>query len=279
MKRVLAVINKSEDIKKVLEKSLQYLKDDSIFEVLYVHEEAILSLPDFFKPKFIKDDIIDKEEVKKRIKEVLKEFGYKRDTAIFVYVDDTADRVLELVEDDTFIVTAYEKEITKKVLKKIKNRTLILKNGVKPYIKVAIPIDLSKNSARCVASANELFEKKSLRVVYDFRYPVDLVMSDVDLMGMPAPDPSVYQELSEDLKKSQQERFYKFLSDEVVDGDFIVEEFDIEDDLKKYVEEKEIDLLYLCVDKNSDILDDSFALSLIDKVEIDLMLTRTDKGE
>ena len=273
MKKVLAVINDEKDIDRVLKSSLNFLDSEGVLEVLYVHESSLFDLPDFFKPDFLEDEKIDQKKIKKRIKEDLSRLGYDKDVAIFVYIDDTKDHIKELVGEDTFVVSAYNEKVTHSLLKDIKNMQLILKKDSLVYKKIALPIDLSKNSHNCLKKANELFEKNSIRVVYDFRYSPEIFMSDIDISGVGMSDPTIYMELSEDIKKSKLDEFYKFLSDEMVDGDFITFEFDIGEDLKNYAKEKNIDLFYICRDEKSELFDNSALKSIIDKSQTDFILT------
>ncbi len=276
MKRVLALINREEDISSVLERSIEVARgDDAVLEVLFVHETHLLDLPDFFKPSFLKEDGIDETEVKDVIKDQLKTLGYMEDVAIFIKIDDSVDRVKELSDQDTLVVSAYVKGVSEALTKKLKTPLLILKKGSKKYEKILIPVDLSDRSKVCVERAKERFSGAHFRILYDYRYPYELVMADVNFMDVPLPDPIFTKEVSQDMKEAAQKRYYQFLDEMHIDGDFIEDESGVDEDLNLYLQKHPCDLLFICTNSQSDLLDESVAVSLVENLPCDIYLVNS----
>jgi len=274
MDRVIALINRADDMQNVLKKALWFSdRFDLVLEVLYVHEESLFELPDFFRPEFIKDNSLDEEYVTDEIKKTLKSIGSQKDVAIFVKINDSVDRVLHLANEDSLIVSGYVKDISKELVKKSKSPVLIVKNDFISYEKLIMPVDLSEDSKSCVNRAKELFEGAKIRIVYDYRYPYEMMVPDVNFMDMPIYDPIFDKELNDELKKSSYERYYKFLDELRVDGDFIEGDLDVDEDLKEYASKRGCELFFICKKGGSEIMDSSVAQSLIEKIDCDLFVT------
>ncbi len=63
--KIIVVLNNFEKADKILEKALALsIHQKAILEILYVHEEPLFDLPDYFRLKdSIGDDFIDKERL------------------------------------------------------------------------------------------------------------------------------------------------------------------------------------------------------------------------
>ncbi len=117
--KVLAVLNDIEALDIVLKKAVSLSEEKkAILEVLFVHEEKIFELPDFFRFKETPEkDIADKDKIKKEIENKLTTLGSKQKHIVLVKIDDTVDRVLELTKGDEYstIVMRSNDAITKKL--------------------------------------------------------------------------------------------------------------------------------------------------------------------
>ncbi len=274
MKRILALINREEDIDRVLARSVEMAKDnDAILEILFVHETHLLDLPDFFKPSFLKEDGIDEQAVKDAIKRHLHALEYTEDVAIFVKIDDSVDRVKELSDSDTLVVSAYIEGVSEALTKKLKTPLLILKEKREKYENILIPVDLSERSKVCVERARKRFEGAHFRILYDYRYPYELVMADVNFMDVPLPDPIFTQEVSQDMREASRKRYYQFLDEMHIDGDFIEDLSGVDEDLNAYLRNHPCDLLFICTNSQSDLLDESVAVSLVKNLPCDIYLS------
>jgi len=117
--KVLAVLNDIEALDTVLTRAVSLSEEKkAILEVLFVHEEKIFGLPDFFRFKETSEkDIADNDKIKKEIENKLTTLGSKQKHIILVKIDDTVDRVLELTKGDESITVVIQNHdvITKKL--------------------------------------------------------------------------------------------------------------------------------------------------------------------
>ena len=122
MNKVLAVLNDMDALDIVLKKAVSLSEDKkAILEVLFVHEEKIFGLPDFFRFKETPEkDVADKDKIKKEIESKLTTLGSKQEHVVLVKIDDTVDRVLELTKGDesTTIVLHNNDAITNELTQK-----------------------------------------------------------------------------------------------------------------------------------------------------------------
>jgi len=120
--KVLAVLNDIEALDIVLKRAVSLSEEKkAILEVLFVHEEKIFGLPDFFRFKETPEkDVADKDKIKKEIESKLTALGSKQEHIVLVKIDDTVNRVLELTKDDESITVVVQNHdvITKKLTQK-----------------------------------------------------------------------------------------------------------------------------------------------------------------
>ena len=120
--KVLAVLNDIEALDIVLKRAVSLSEEKkAILEVLFVHEEKIFGLPDFFRFKETPEkDVADKDKIKKEIESKLTALGSKQEHIVLVKIDDTVNRVLELTKGDESITVVVQNHdvITKKLTQK-----------------------------------------------------------------------------------------------------------------------------------------------------------------
>ena len=120
--KVLAVLNDIEALDTVLKRAVSLSEEKKvILEVLFVHEEKMFGLPDFFRFKETPEkDVVGKDKIKKEIESKLTALGSKQEPIVLVQIDDTVDRVLELTKNDesTTIVVQNHDVITKELTQK-----------------------------------------------------------------------------------------------------------------------------------------------------------------
>ena len=120
--KVLAVLNDIEELDMVLKKAISLSQEKkAVLEVLFVHEEKIFGLPDFFRFKETPEkDVANKDKIKKEIESKLTTLGSKQEHIVLVKIDDTVDRVLELTKGDesATIVLHNNDAITNKLTQK-----------------------------------------------------------------------------------------------------------------------------------------------------------------
>ena len=212
--KTLALINETKDIKEILAEAIKY--NDTVLEVLFVHEEEFFDLPNLFRPAFEEDKNIDKESIKKEILQSLNDMDYKQDVAVFVYINDTFSRVENLMKDNkTLIVTKYN-GATKELLDS-KHKTLFLKESEHNWQKVLVELALDGEDDQRIDFAKELFPNVDLTLAYNYKHFIAVDMVTIDpMMGINS-DPYLDEELKEENRKT----FNKILKESDLNGVFL----------------------------------------------------------
>jgi len=271
MQKIIAVLNDFKTADDVLEKALELSsKQKAMLEILYVHEEPLFDIPDYFRSdESIKGNLVDKDKIKKEIEDRVSKIKDDHDFAVLVYINDTTDRLVTLIKEDSdiFVITAYHEKITKKLVKKSHFPVLVIKNRAKEYKKIVIPVEMSKGSLKCIDFAKTLFSRDKIRLLHDYRYIVNPYTMDINYLGVPSIEPTINIEIQEQKKES----FEALKKDTNLQGDFIEEDLSIEEDLAKFIEENGFDLTILCSDKKS-FLSNSVFFSLLEILSTDVLI-------
>ena len=271
MGKVITVLNTLEELDKVLKVSSDIVKEqNAVWEILYVHEVSLFDVPDYLQSS----DSLDKESVKKAIKKHLSKLKEKNDHAVFVFEDDTADRVLYQSRDDknVLLITPYHEKITEELIKKTNLPTLVTKTERERYIDIVIPVNLAEDTTSCsIDKAQLFFPHSKMRLVYDYRYIVDTMMMDVDFLGIPT-EPMLDMQVNEEIRKNQQAIFESLKKERGLEGDFIEETLTIEDDLLKYIKAGNFDLTVLCSRGDGFLLSDSVTFGLLKQCPTDMLI-------
>jgi hypothetical protein len=258
IRKVIAVLNTLDLALAVLKKSFSFAeKYDAIVEVVYIHETPLFDVPDFFISEDKRgSDLLDKDMVKSEIKSLINSLGYQEDIAIFVYIDDTEDRVDNLIKDDdsVIVITSYHEKITKRVIKKVSTPILVLKNPKESYKNISICINSSSRAKKCISLAKELFSNSSIHLMYDYRFVVDPTM-ELDLQNIAL------------IEEAQREIFQALKDESKLDGEFFVDSSFSADNLIKYINEKDFDLVIDCLNDN-DLLVDQISNNIFFKGDI-----------
>ncbi len=274
--KVVAVLNDFEMADNILGKALKFSsQQNAILEVLYVHEESLFAVPDYFRSsEHINDNLIDKDKVRKELKERILKLGFEKDCAILVFIDDTLDRVLTQTKEDkeTLILIEYHKEITKKLIKKSHLPVLVIKNSATDYKNVVVPIDLGENTDGCIDLANKLFPTATKRLLHDYRYVINTTIMDLDYLGIPTTEPDFAEEINQKLKSSQVEKFEDLKKKTGLEGDFIEEKLSVEDDLTQFINEKHFNLTILCSRDEDFIFSSSISFILLETLSTDILI-------
>jgi nucleotide-binding universal stress UspA family protein len=276
MKKIIAVLNDFQKADDLLQKAVTLTKEhNAILEILYVHEEPLFDIPDYFRlDNSIKENIIDKEKITQEIKNRVKKLGLEKDCAVLAFVDDTVDRVLTQTDDDTdtLIITPYHEKITQKLVKKSHLPVIVVKNSINEYKRIVLPVDLSDSSRNCIDLANKIFPHAQKRLLHDYRYVLDTAIMDVDYLGMPTTDPIMNTQINQELKQAQLESFEVLKKETGLEGDFIEETLSIEEDLAQYINISHFDLTVLCSHKKHFLLSNSLSFSLLETLENDILI-------
>lgn len=266
MQKIIAVLNDFDKADLILTRAISTAsRMNAALEVIFVHEAPLFRMPDFFlSEETHKSREVDKEKIKSEIKERISKLGYDRESAIFVFVDDTADRVSAHARDmsDTLIVSAYHKNISEDMIKICHLPVMILRNDQQESGSIVLPIELDSGTQSCIDFTKGLFEESRIRLLYDHHYLVD-----------------------EETKREQKASFERLKSENGLDGDYI-EEFawneadfgedyeTIEKHLIEYIEKGGFDLTVICAHKNNLLYNEAVIISLLHRLKTDFLVYR-----
>ena len=268
--KVISVLNDIETINIVLAKAINIANEHSVqLEIIFVHEEPLFVMPDFFSTT----GMVDKQKIKSEIEKQLGNLNFKDKCPIFVFMDDTVGRVTHLTKDDedTLIITAYHEKISKMLVKKTHLPVLVVKNQVvDSYKKVVIPFDFSLLCEQSVTLAKLLFAKSELELVYDYRYLPSVEMIELD--------PMLYSSIYVDTDfnpnqiKIKKKDLKEYADKENVKGYFIVEELSLEEDLLNFINKNNFSLIVMASSNIDTIFSKSLSLNLLNNSSIDILL-------
>jgi nucleotide-binding universal stress UspA family protein len=266
MQKIVAVLNDFDQADLVLGRAIALADmQNAALEILFVHEAPLFTIPDLFSSSDKQTEQgIDKEKIKNEINEKMAGLAYKKAYAVFVFVDDTADRVSAHARDQSsaLIVSAYHKKVTEALIAICRLPLLILKNDRQENSHIALPIELSDSARNCIDFSKRLFGHSSIRLLYDHHYLVD-----------------------EETKKAEKAAFEELKAKTHLEGDYI-EEFawneadfgedyeTIEKHLIDYIKKGPFDLTILCTQKNDLLSNEALILSLLHELSTDFLVYR-----
>ena len=266
MQKIVAVLNDFDQANLILARAITLANEqNAALEILFVHEAPLFTMPDLFlSSEEHADQGVDKEKIRKEIDERVAKLAYEKAYAVFVFVDDTADRVSAHArdQDGTLIVSAYHKHVTEGLIAICHLPLLILKNDRQKNSNIALPIELSESARSCIDFSKKLFGESNIRLLYDHHYLVD-----------------------EETKKAQKAAFELLKTETRLEGDYI-EEFawneadfgedyeTIEKHLINFIQKGHFDLTILCTHKNDLLSNEALILSLLRGLSTDFLVYR-----
>lgn len=260
IQKIIAVLNDFTLSERVLEKAFDFAtRYGAVVEVLYVHETPLFAVPDYFAST--EGEGVDKEKIREALKEKVSHIAGERKVAIFVNVDDTEDRVAHLTGDDkdVLIITAYHDKITQKLIDKVSQEVLVIKNETSTYAKMALILDVNTLSLSCIKNTQAIFPDTHIHLLYDYRYVVDPSM-EMDLQNV---------QIIED---AQKKAFEEVKEKSGLEGDFFIDGSFFGDDLIQYIQAKAFDIVYVCSHGDDFFVSDTLCQELLDEVDCDLLV-------
>jgi|GEM_PF-2315089 len=247
--RVIVLLNDFNNIEILLKKAMDFsILHKTVLEIVYVHEEPLFDIPDFFlSDESIADDAVDEVKIKKLIQIYLDALNPTEEHAIFVYTDDTVDRLLTHAKDAerTLIVTDYHEEITPALMVKTSYAYWIIKGEQERYEKMVLPLDLKENADLCIEIAKHIFKDIPITLVHDYRYILDVLAMREDYLNVVPLTSSVDLELNEELKIQQKELLKEYQEKYDVEGYFMEGEGLLDEDLNEYIQKEKFNLTVL----------------------------------
>jgi len=266
MQKVVALLNDFEKADRVLTKAVKLAEEQNAsLETLFVHEAPLFSLPDFFLHlEHKKERQINKEKIRKELEQRIDNLGFSGNSAVFVYIDDTADRAVAHTreESDRLIVSAYHETISRDLVRKSPAPVLLLKRDIADYTKLSIPVELDGSAKACLSLSRSLFPRCQLHLIYDNHYLTD-----------------------KEEAKAQKLAFEQLAAEMGAKGDYIEEfawnEADYGEDfalmeahLARLIEKNGSDLTLLCSGNDDLLYGEAVSLSLLQNIGTDFFIAR-----
>ena len=275
-KRVVVILNEIEKIDNLLEKAVAFsTQHQTTLEVLFVHEEPLFKLPDYFlSDEKISKETIDKKKIKKSIQEKLNSLNPHKSVSILILVDDTLDQVLEYGKEnkDILFITAYHEELNNKLLHKSPYSFWIVKNEIKNYRKILLPIDLNAKSVEVIKATEHIFPTVPLEMVHDYRFTLDMTLIEDDHLRITPIVSSIDIEISQERKERQRELFETYKHDFNLTGDFLEENEGLEEDLVEYINQSQAELIVMYPEEIELFLSSNLITKLLHRVPKDFLV-------
>lgn len=277
--RVIVLLNDFNNIEILLKKAMDFSKlHKTVLEIVYVQEEPLFDIPDFFlSDESIDEDAVDEVKIKKIIQIYLDALNPTEEHAIFVYIDDTVDRLLTHAKDTehTLIITDYHEEITPALMVKTSYAYWIIKGEQERYEKMVLPLDLKENAGSCIETAKHLFKDVPMTLVHDYRYVLDVLAMREDYLNVVPLTTDVDLELNEQLKIQQKEMLETYKNKYNVEGHFMEGEGLLDEDLIEYIQKEKFNLTVLYHNNEELFFSPVLIMNLIEELSTDFFICKT----
>jgi len=275
-KRVVVLLNDLENIKNLLHKATEFAEEhQSTLEILYVQEEALFDIPDYFlSENKIANERLDKKRIQTKIQEHLSNLGIYEKHAILIYEDDTVDQVLHYAKEqkDILFITTYHEVLSETLLEKTPYSFWIVKNNIHPYQHIAIPLDFTEEGKKVLKSTQHIFPKTDITMIHDYRYLLDSLTIQVDYLNIvPVFTPEIIK-FNEVLKKEQKKKFENYKKEFNVKGKCFEGESALDQDLKEYISKRDFNLTVMYHQDTELFLSPSLIVELLKEVSTDFFI-------
>ena len=275
-KRTVVLLNDFETIDNLLKKAIDFsIKHQTTLEVLYVHEEPLFDIPDYFlSDDTIANEQLDKEKIKAKIKEHLVTLQQNNEHAILVYVDDTVDQVHHYAKEqkDILFITAYHEKISEDLIKKTPYSFWIVKKDIDVYDKIILPIDFTAKAKEVLHASQHIFAQNSITMVHDYRYLIDTLSVPIDYLDVsPMISPDII-DVNKELKREQKKILEAYKKEFDIEGECIEEEGSLDKDLIEYISKREFDLVIMYHQEDELFLSPSLIVALLKRLSIDFFV-------
>ena len=275
-KRVVVLLNDLENIDNLLKKAKNFsIEHQTTLEILYVQEEALFGIPDYFLSEDkIATERLDKKKIKAKIQEHLSNLGIHDKHAILVYEDDAVDQTRHYAKEqkDMLFITAYHPSLSKKLIEKTPYSFWIVKNDIQSYSNIVLPLDFTKNAKKSLQMSKHIFPQKSITMLHDYRYILDTMSVQVEYLDVtPVLTPDII-EFNETLKKEQKKKFENYKKEFDVQGECIEGEGALDKDLIEYISKRGFDLTVMYHQNAELFLSPTLILELLKELSTDFFI-------
>jgi hypothetical protein len=276
--RVIVLLNDLQEIDTLLKRGIEFSqKHETSLEILYVHEEPLFAVPDFFLSEENRGkEELDKSKVKDEIQKHVELFDTGKKHAILIYIDDTVDRLLNHAKDvgQTLVVTNYHKSITTSLIEKTSYSFWINKGKNDVYKNIVLPINLKDESRKCIKATQHIFPESKLSLVYDYRYLLDVLAVREDYLNVVPVTTGIDYALHKELKVQNKKRLDAYKKEFNVEGTFIEGEGLLHEDLIEYIKENSFDLTILYHSDEELFFSPVLILLLLEDLETDFFICK-----
>jgi len=272
----IVLLNDLENMEMLLKKGIEFSVDHKVpLQVIYVHETPLFQIPDIFLSKEKRvEGSLDKEVVKKEIEEKVKALGRGNEYAVFVYENDTLNRLLSLVKErkEVLVITRYQEQLLSKLIAKTPFAYCVVKESKGTYDKIALPIDLEDNFDKCIQTSQHIFTNGKINLIHDYRFLQENFMVSEDYMGVAATSTQAELEVVESLKEVQKETFNDYLEKYNLQGAFLEGEDVLYEDIVKHIEKNHYDLTVLYRNEKEIFFTPSMIMGLMNEINTDFFV-------
>ena len=266
---VFALINHYEKADKIIEKAIDLAQEQEAFlEIIFVHEEALFSLPDFFQLKEnIDKEKFDVQKMKEKLTQKVKNYSKEQAFVVLVEINDSLHHLQQSVKDHekSLIVMFYHKHLSHAIISKIKLPLLILKHAFKSYVNLAIPINVEHNPLACIGKAKTIFPQANIKLLYDDVCTIGPISIDASYLELG-------EEETEQVELDAKEAFEALQTKTGLKGVLISEYSTVAGDIDDYIQKHEFQLSVLGASHEYIFESDSISFSLLDSLKTDCFI-------
>lgn len=280
--RVIVLLNDLDNIEMLLRKSMDFsTQHQTALEIVYVQEEPLFEIPDFFLlDTDTKENIVDDVKIKALIKSHVDALNPTEEHAIFVFIDDTVDRLLTHAKDSehTLIVTDYHEDIVPLLMVKTSYTYWILKaeqSSYEAYEKIVLPIDLKVNLAPCIETVNHMFSHTPVTLVHDYRYILDILSMRENYLNVLPLTTDTDLQLNDALKVQQKEKLKNYQKQYGLAGYFMEGEGPLDEDLIEYIQKEAFNLTVLYHNNEELFFSPMLIMSLMEELSTDFFICKS----
>ncbi|CAA6823183.1 MAG: Unknown protein [uncultured Sulfurovum sp.] len=274
-KRIVILLNDLENMESLLQKGVSFANEhDTLLEVLFVHEVPLFEVPDYFLPdEKISESIVDKDKIKEKIEEHLDNLHLENEHAIFVYENDTIDRINTLIPqiEGTLILTQYHDELSSQLIEETPYTYWIIKKESTTQ-DIAFTIDLEDKFQPYLMWIKHIFPEAKIELIHNYRYMLDPLVTTQDYLIVEPLTQELDIEMNKVLREQKMETFNNYKNALDLEGTFLEGDGVFNDDIISYLQNKHFNLTVLCRDNVDIFFSSSLINEFMEKVSTDFFI-------
>ena len=174
---IIALINHPDQITSIVTRSTKIAHELHIpLEILFVFETPLFSVPKLFElPHSPHTPTLDKEAIRQEIQATLERLDYPIEVAIFIYIDDTLDRIhyLNRQRPNTLLIMRYHEKLSHILLQELTIPILYFKEMPSSYQRLVLLIDSLEYEQIPLDPLEHIARPLQTLLIYDDKYLID----------------------------------------------------------------------------------------------------------